>query len=317
MDTPTAPAGPDLRLVGVAVGTWMSALAGLHISAWAGAIVAVGAGLAAAVLLWLSQRTGPSHMPVHDAVRRIWSRAGAGWLARRRSVATRVMTGVLLGMSLGAAATAARAAERDADPLAALAQGRATVRAEFVVSDDPRAVPAMGGRPSTVAVDGRLRRLWTERGTILSSARILVLAGDPDWRDLLPGQRVQAAGRLTPARGGDLTAAVISTGDPPVRLGRPPWLQVAAGSLRAGLQMACEPLPDDPGGLLPGLVIGDTSRLPQAVADDFRATGMTHLVAVSGLNFVDTDGLTADPTRLSERLAAGSGSAASGAVLAQ
>jgi competence protein ComEC len=54
--------------------------------------------------------------------------------------------------------------------------------------------------------------------------------------------------------------------------------------LRAGLQRACEPLPDDAGGLLPGLVVGDTSRLDPALSDDFRTTGMTHLNAVSGAN---------------------------------
>ncbi len=70
----------------------------------------------------------------------------------------------------------------------------------------------------------------------------------------------------------------------PVRLGAPSALQRAAGRLRAGLQQACAPLPDEPGGLLPGLVVGDTSRLPDAVEEDFRATGMTHLNAVSGSN---------------------------------
>jgi competence protein ComEC len=50
------------------------------------------------------------------------------------------------------------------------------------------------------------------------------------------------------------------------------------------LQRACEPLPDDAGGLLPGLVVGDVSRLDPGLADDFRTTGMTHLNAVSGAN---------------------------------
>ncbi|PWU62458.1 competence protein ComEC, partial [Micromonospora globispora] len=71
---------------------------------------------------------------------------------------------------------------------------------------------------------------------------------------------------------------------PPAPHGPPPWLQRAAGTLRAGLQRACDPLPDEQGGLLPGLVVGDTSRLTPAVEEDFRATGMTHLNAVSGSN---------------------------------
>ena len=89
-----------------------------------------------------------------------------------------------------------------------------------------------------------------------------------------------------PARGGDLRAAVVVARGEPVLIGRAPWVQRAAGVLRTGLQRACEPLPDEAGGLLPGLVVGDTSRLDPAVGDDFRATGMTHLMAVSGSNVV-------------------------------
>jgi competence protein ComEC len=33
---------------------------------------------------------------------------------------------------------------------------------------------------------------------------------------------------------------------------------------------------------LPGLVDGDTSGLPSDVVKDFRTTGLTHIVAVSG-----------------------------------
>ena len=70
----------------------------------------------------------------------------------------------------------------------------------------------------------------------------------------------------------------------PAAVGEPPSLQLAAGGLRDGLRRACEPLPPEPGGLLPGLVVGDTSRLDPALAEDFRATGLTHLTAVSGAN---------------------------------
>jgi ComEC/Rec2-related protein len=43
-------------------------------------------------------------------------------------------------------------------------------------------------------------------------------------------------------------------------------------------------LPDDVRGLLPGLVVGDTSRTPLSLTDAMLATGMTHLSAVSGSN---------------------------------
>ena len=37
-------------------------------------------------------------------------------------------------------------------------------------------------------------------------------------------------------------------------------------------------------GLLEGLLIGETSRIPQEVKDDFKKTGLSHILAVSGLN---------------------------------
>lgn len=139
--------------------------------------------------------------------------------------------------------------------------------------------------PPTYLVAVDLQMVQAEGAAALRmSAGALVLGTDPGWRGLLPGQRVAASGKLLPPRGGDLRAAVVSVKKAPVLIGSPPWAQRAAGALRAGLQRACEPLPDDAGGLLPGLVVGDTSRLDPALEADFRTTGMTHLNAVSGAN---------------------------------
>ncbi len=281
MSTPPSAQGPpDLRLAGFAAGVWLSALLALYLRAPAAAGAALGAGIAAAaVWRWwpgAGKRPGVAlahRRPAADPPRR----SGAG-------VAGRVVVAVLLGGGLGAAVTAARVAERDADPLRDLADRRATVRVQLVVGDDPRAINGLPGRPSTYLVPARLRLLWTDDVRVRAGARVLVLAGHAGWRGLLPGQLVEASGRLQPSRGGDLRAAVLSSNDAPLALGRPSAAQRAAGRLRAGLQVACEPLPDGAGGLLPGLVVGDTSRLDPAVEADFRTTGLTHLTAVSGAN---------------------------------
>jgi competence protein ComEC len=143
----------------------------------------------------------------------------------------------------------------------------------------------VANRPTTYAVSASAGTLLRADGSRVGlHARLLVLAGDPAWRGLLPGTRVVATGRLAAPGRGDLTAAVLSVPAAPEEVGPAPWAQRAAGGLRDGLRRACAPLPPGPGGLLPGLVDGDTSRLDPAVADDFRATGMTHLCAVSGAN---------------------------------
>ncbi|MEV5690299.1 ComEC/Rec2 family competence protein [Micromonospora globbae] len=258
--------GPDLRLAGSAVAAWLTALAGLHLGAGAALLLAaLGAVFSTIGALHLLQVLG---RPT-PRVRRY------GWIA----------VAVGLGVVCGGAATGARLAVRDADTLRALAEQRASVTADLVVRDDPRPIRAAPGRPATLLVATDLVRLAERDGPrVAAPVRVLVLATDPAWRGLLPGQRLSAQGRLDVPRGGDLTAVVLGATGPPVRHGSPSWAQRAAGSLRAGLQRACAPLPDEQGGLLPGLVVGDTSRLLPTVEEDFRATGMTHLNAVSGSN---------------------------------
>jgi competence protein ComEC len=253
---------PDLRLAGPALACWLAAIIALRLDAGYGVLLAAAAALASMPALVVARR--------HRA----------GW----------VLLGVLLGVVCGATATAARVAVRDAKPLSAVAARHATVRAEVTVTDDPRPLRGSTGRPPVYAVPAELTRMtWqasgaVPAGSVTLSVRVLVLGADNGWRALLPGQRVIAAGRLGPARPSDLRAAVLSVPGAPRPIGEAPWVQRAAGRLRAGLQRACAALPREPGGLLPGLVVGDTSRLEPAVADDFTTTGMTHLLAVSGSN---------------------------------
>ncbi|MEO3744915.1 ComEC/Rec2 family competence protein [Plantactinospora sp. B5E13] len=252
-----------MRLAGLAVGAWLSALACLRSTAGMAMLVAA---LAVAIALVLGHRLIRRPVPVLER---------HGWI---------VVT-VLLGVLCGSAATAARLGVRDAASLRELADARTRVTVELVVRDDPRTLAAPAGRPTTYLLSARLG--WLERpvgGRLRLPARILVLAADPHWRHLLPGQRLTATGRLGTPRGGDLTAAVLTVTTPPQLRGRSSWGQRLAGTLRAGLQRACAPLPAEPGGLLPGLVVGDTSRLEPVVEHHFQTTGMTHLTAVSGSN---------------------------------
>lgn len=257
---------PDLRLAPPALGAWLAAIAALHLSGPGGAVLAGGAALL----------------------------AGAGWLVtclRRHGdaipTAATVMLGLLIGVVCGAASTAAHAASRDAEPLASLARERAVIRAEITVSEDPRRARGDGAPSRLWLVRARLDRFQataTGEPATLVNVRVLILSEHPRWQGLLPGQRARVSGRLGPPRGGDLRAATLFAPDPPRTIGRPPLEQRAAGVLREGLQRAVEPLPDDAGGLLPGLAIGDVSRMDPMVEEDFRATGMTHLTAVSGSN---------------------------------
>ncbi len=208
-----------------------------------------------------------------------------------------VATACALGVAAGSACCGTRLVVRDHGPLAALADQRASVTVELTVRDDPRQVGPASPAATTYAVPASLVAVAYAGRVTTAGDTLLVLATDQSWRGLLPGQRVRAEGRLAPPRGGDLTAAVLSAKGAPTLVGRPPWLQRAAGSLRAGLQRACVGLPAEQGGLLPGLVVGDTSRLDSGVEEAFRSTGMTHLTAVSGANLAIVAGLVLFLTR--------------------
>ncbi|GIF37367.1 ComEC/Rec2 family competence protein [Actinoplanes xinjiangensis] len=291
---------PDLRLAGFTVGLWSAALGSLHLSAaWGLAVGVVGLATAAG-LIGLGRagslgRAGPFEWAGLFGRAELAGRVGfvgragidgrAGPGGRWWAGAVRwIGVAVALGVGCGAVATAARVSVREAPALAGLVGAGATVQVEVVIRDDPRLLAVSAGPPTyLVAVD--LESVTAENAApVRLSARALVLGADPGWRGLLPGQRVAASGRLMPPRPGDLRAAVLSARKPPRLLGRPSWAQRGAGVLRTGLQLACEPLPDDSGGLLPGLVVGDTSRLDPALEEDFRTTGLTHLTAVSGTN---------------------------------
>jgi len=69
-----------------------------------------------------------------------------------------------------------------------------------------------------------------------------------------------------------------------VLIGSPPWWQRAAAVVRASLRHAVSGLPPEERGLLPGLIDGDTTNLDPVLAEHFRLAGLTHLVAVSGMN---------------------------------
>ncbi|WP_241563821.1 ComEC/Rec2 family competence protein [Nonomuraea polychroma] len=116
------------------------------------------------------------------------------------------------------------------------------------------------------------------------SVPITVFASGNEWSGLLPSQHLEVTGRLAKPTPGDLVAAVLLVRGPPRVLTPPSRLQTIAGSLRSGLRAAADVLPPDQRGLLPGLVVGDVSRMDPQVASDLREAGMNHLHAVSGAN---------------------------------
>ncbi|MDT8914576.1 ComEC/Rec2 family competence protein [Amycolatopsis sp. PS_44_ISF1] len=251
---------PDLRLVPAAVAAWGGTLAGLRLGWWA----ALATGAVAVVLSVVLLVRGRSR-----------------WLGAAGAL-------LLLGLIVaGPSALRIRAAERDALGTEARQGRTAVVRVE--VSERPRPIHRAGyadqqAGTRSVVVETLVRSATVDGRPVASSGRLLVLAPTAGWAGLLPGQGVTVSGRLDPARGGDLTVAVLFVRDAPAEIGEAPWWQRAAAALRSGLHQLCTVLPDEPAGLLPGLVLGDTSTLPPQIEREFKESGLTHLMAVSGGN---------------------------------
>ncbi|MFI6682273.1 ComEC/Rec2 family competence protein [Streptomyces sp. NPDC050485] len=111
---------------------------------------------------------------------------------------------------------------------------------------------------------------------------VLVIA-PASWQGLLPSTRVRVTGRLSPGDG-RVAAVLKAPSGPPRIIGPPTAVQRRAGGLRDGLREASTGLAPDARALLPGLVVGDTSRVTPELRAAFEATDLMHLMAVSGSN---------------------------------
>ncbi|WP_374223884.1 ComEC/Rec2 family competence protein, partial [Streptomyces sp. ISL-11] len=224
-----------------------------------------------------------------------------------RSGTSVAVAAVLLCAVAGATVGALRAADTRRGPLPALARqyGQATV--DVTVTGDPRATrPRVRGAARAapaVVFEAEATRVTTAHDTTATRTPVMVIA-PPSWSGLLPSTRLRVEGRLAPpSREGDRVAAVVRTRDhgPPPVVEEPSALQRAAARLRAGLRTATDGLAPDARALLPGLVVGDTSRIPPDLEEAFRATDLTHLLAVSGSNLAILIAVLIGPAHLATR----------------
>jgi competence protein ComEC len=257
----------DARLVPAALVVWLSTMAGLLLGWWWSAI----GGLVGA-LLGLTVLARSRGRP---AVVRWW-RLGIAWSL------------LLCGMSVGVVGTMRLRAAAD-DPLRTLAG--ADVTGMFRVEITERAKPVFsagfGGQQSgvrAVLLPARVVSAVVAGRRVPSTGAVILVAPANRWRTLLPGQQVTATAVVAPADPGHLTVAVLRVRGPPDAVSEAAVWQRVAQRLRSGLRDAAGVLDAEPRGLVPALVVGDTDDLSQRVIDEFRATGLAHLMAVSGAN---------------------------------
>lgn len=247
----------DLRLVPATLAAWAVVLVGLH--AGPGVVAAFGV---AGLLV-----------------------AGSAAL-RGRSAVLLAMGGVVVAFAV---VIGMQAWQIEHHPVHAAAKRGSAATVVVHLRDDPRVVasPGYGGRqpePKQVVIRAELESAEIAGKQWRTGGRVVVLAPARGWTGLLPGQRVRTTALLGMPGRRDLTVAVLRVRGGPEVLSAPSAVQRVAERLRSGLRLAARVLDPEPAGLLPALVVGDTSAMVPAVEADFRTAGLTHLVAVSGTN---------------------------------
>ncbi|QYG93716.1 ComEC/Rec2 family competence protein [Iamia sp. SCSIO 61187] len=176
---------------------------------------------------------------------------------------------LVVAAALAASALGARAEAGLAPP------DRASVDAEVTLVSDPE---VRFGRVEAIA---RLR------------GRLVLVEADGPAADVvavrLAGERVRVAGRLGPPpadapwlRVRHVSGAVEVSRAAPGAEAAPPWR--VANRVRRVLAAGAEHMGDDRRSLYLGLVLGDDRDQPPTLTDDFRGSGLSHLLAVSGQN---------------------------------
>lgn len=242
----------DVRLVPAAVLGWLVTAAGIQ---WRiGGVLAVLCallGAAAGTLRWYAGR-----------------RQCRGWRLVGAAVAAASMAGAGFGW-----AVAVRTASVEHHPITA--RYGATAAVTVTPSESPLSV---GSR--RVMFRATLRRL----DGAAASGRVVVFASGADFGEVMVGQSMAFQAKISRSARRDLSVAALTASSAPVR-GRPGPVARAAHQVRARFAAAAaRVLPDEQARMLPALVLGDTSAITAATGRDFRAAGLTHLMAVSGAN---------------------------------
>lgn len=223
---------------------------GLAVAAWAGATVAV-------------------RVPLPLAVAVAVVAVAAARLGGRRVVA--VLAGVVLAL------VTSEAGARALDGLDPTVEG--DVEATVTLVTDPEPTPT-GGVRAEVRIDGR-RLLAEARSPAAVEALRPRLAGD---RLVIRGVVLAFAARHDWTVGRHLAGrlrveSVVAAGGGALHA-------EAANGFRRVLDRGAASLPDRHRSLLSGLTLGDDRDQPAELTADFRAAGLTHLLAVSGQNLV-------------------------------
>ena len=229
--------------------------------------------------IFTGQALGPG--PATPALLGALVSLGLALLTRGRRGLMLALVGCVL---LGGAVTQRALHGLEASPLQAPVDRRAFVTVSGTLIDDP------SGPRFIVQVLARLRDV--DGGDAGGRTVLLVGGGDitTRLRVLESGDEVTVTGTLSPLSGFDAryrwrhavarlqVSELVDFAAPTSPLAR------LANHARGAVLRGAEGLPATERALLAGFLLGDTRALPDDLVDDFRDSGLSHLLAVSGAN---------------------------------
>ncbi|MCZ3388870.1 MAG: ComEC/Rec2 family competence protein, partial [Actinomycetia bacterium] len=229
---------------------------------------------------WLAPLIAPRTVLVGALIAGLALVFGRRWLSGLAIVAVALFLVGVTSMSL-------RVIHLQAGPVSSWATEQRSVEITGVVTADPefeRRQSFGSGDQLQVRVELRAERVASAGDSVDVRSPVLVVGDGDGWEDIRFGETVSVSGSLRAAPETRPLAAFVFASNAPIVVGQSPALLRGAEAMRRGLRSAVAGTGSDAQGLLPALVVGDTSAMPPLLTADLRDSGLAHLTAVSGAN---------------------------------
>ena len=159
-----------------------------------------------------------------------------------------------------------------------------------LITDPNRTAPKVSGRyfvSSNWSFLASAVELTSSAGTYRLKIPIRVISSAKNLTGLLPGQTISGRAVLVKSKEARVAALALFHGQVKVETSASRWAR-SLGAIRIGLRNSSGD--GDAGALIPGMVLGDTSKQSAEFKLAMKRSGLTHLVAVSGANFAIVSG---------------------------
>ena len=159
-----------------------------------------------------------------------------------------------------------------------------------LITDPNRTTPRVSGRNFLAKNWSFLAsaiELESSAGTYRLKIPIRVISPAKNLNGLLPWQIISGLAVLVKSKEARVAALVLFRDEVKIETAASRWAR-SLGAIRVGLRNASGD--GDSGALIPGMVLGDTSKQSAEFKLAMKRSGLTHLVAVSGANFAIVSG---------------------------